>query len=169
MPGSDEYDLNTQHRERMSHIATLNSFNRFIVSFISLTIGITMMIKCMRYDNGGLHSLTLSCSLSRSMLDMLSCSVEVIQEPAIAVVAVGHKRRQNEFPALAPLLVSHLVVVVVGLHRHEVVDHPGHLLHIVLLVKHATVKDGKDLFPPRLLDIVLDNVHHLQSVLLVVK
>ena len=171
MPGSDEYDLNTQHRERMSHIATLNSFNRFIVSFISLTIGITMMIKCMRYDNGGLHSLTLSRSLSRSMLDMLSCSVEVIQEPAIAVaavVAVGHKRRQNELPALAPLLVSHLVVVV-GLHCHEVVDHPGHLLHIVLLVKHAVVKDGKDLSPPRLLDIVLDDVHHLQSVLLVIK
>ena len=111
------------------------------------------------------------CSLaSRSVLDMLSCPIEVIQEPAIAVAAVvGHKRRQNELPALAPLLVSHLVVVVVGLHSHKVVDHPGHLLNIVLFVKHATVQDGKDLFPPRLLDIVLNNVHHFQSVLLVIK
>ena len=126
-----------------------------------------MMIKCMRYDK----LINIVCTLAfRSVLDMLSCPVEVIQEPdiAVAVVAVGYKRRQNKLSALAHLLVSHLVVVV-GLHRHKVVDHPGHLLHIVLLVKHTAVQDGKDLFPPRLFDIVLDDVHHFQSVLLVIK
>ena len=59
------------------------------------------------------------CSLSsRSVLHMLSRSAEVVQEPAVAVV-VGHNRRKDELPALALLLVSHLVVV--GLHRHEFV------------------------------------------------
>ena len=60
------------------------------------------------------------CSLSsRSVLDMLSRSAEVLQEPAVAVAVVGHNRRKDELPALALLLVSHLVVV--GLHRHEFV------------------------------------------------
>ena len=63
------------------------------------------------------------CSLSSSsVLDMLSRSAEVVQEPAVAVavgVVVGHNRRKDELPALALLLVSHLVVV--GLHRHEFV------------------------------------------------
>ena len=63
------------------------------------------------------------CSLSsRSVLHMLSRSAEVVQEPAVAVAVVGvvgHNRRKDELPALALLLVSHLVVV--GLHRHEFV------------------------------------------------
>ena len=68
--------------------------------------------------------MTNVCSLSsRSVLHMLSRSAEVVQEPAVAVavvaVAVGHNRRKDELPALALLLVSHLVVV--GLHRHEFV------------------------------------------------
>ena len=54
---------------------------------------------------------------------MLSRSAEVIKEPAVAVAVidavVGHNRRKDQLPALALLLVSHLVVV--GLHRHEFV------------------------------------------------
>ena len=109
---------------------------------------------------------------SRSVLGMLSRSVEVVQEAAVVavvavVVVVEHNGRKGELPALFLLLVSHLVVV--GLHRHEFVHQLCHLLDVVLLVKHAVLKNGKDLLPPRLLDIVLDNTHHLESVFLLVK
>ena len=106
---------------------------------------------------------------SRSVLGMLSRSVEVVQEAAVVAVAVvvGRNGRKDELPALPLLLVSHLVVV--GLHRQEIVHQLCHLLDVVLLVKHAVLKNGKDLFPPRLLDIVLDNGHHLESVFLLVK
>ena len=148
----------------MSHIATLNSFNRFIVclSFLYWDHNEDIRLKCIRYDK---------ClqPLLQSVLDMLSRSAEVLQEPAVAVAVavVGHNRRKDELPALALLLVSHLVVV--GLHRHEFVHQLCHLLHVVLLVKHAAVKNSKDLFPPGLLDIVLDDAHHLDSVFLLIK
>ena len=97
---------------------------------------------------------------SRSVLDMLSRSVEVVQQTAVVVV-VGHNGRKDELPALPLLLVSHLVVV--GLYRHEFVHQLCHLLDVVLLVKDAVVKNGKDLLPPRLLDIVLDNIHQSED------
>ena len=106
---------------------------------------------------------------SRSVLGMLSRSVEVVQEAAVVAVAVvvGRNGRKGELPALPLLLVSHLVIV--GLHRHEFVHQLCHLLDVVLLVKHAVLKNGKDLLPPRLLDIVLDNAHYLESVFQLVK